>query len=117
LNFKSAFKALTKIESLKILVLSNNQLTQLPKNIKKLSQIKGFVLDNNPELNIEKLLKLMKSLQKLQVLLLRNNELKKLPENLQVFSNLKLLELSDNNFSEEEKLRIQNALPKTKVTF
>ena len=84
---------------LKILVLSNNNIKDVPKELQLMNQLHGLVLDYNPNIEMTSLLQHLKNLSNLKVVLLRNNNLDKLPEDVKSLSSIEVLELSGNNFS------------------
>ena len=117
LDLDQVFSIVEQIKSLKILVLSNNEISEIPRNISKLNHIEGLVLDANPKLQLSNLIAAVDSLRSLKVLLLRNNNFQFMPQNIKGLTGLKVLELSKNNFSKNEKERIKEQLPNTKVIF
>jgi hypothetical protein len=82
---------LDRISNLKSLELSENAISSLPAN---------FNASNS-----------------LLYLSLRRNNLRELPKNLSNWTNLKYLHLGSNQFDGTERLRIQKALPTTKIIF
>lgn len=103
---------LPKLESL---ALSNNQLQYfVPINSQSFPSLKHLHLNNN-QLSICP--KGLESLSTLETLELGYNQLKQLPDSLNQLRNLKWLYLVGNNFSEQEKERIQTALPRTVIAF
>ena len=103
--------SLAKVPNLKILVLSHNNIKDVPKELQLMNQLHGLVLDHNPNIDITSLLQHLEKLPNLKVILLRNNNLVQLPEDVKSLSGLEVLELSGNNFSIAEQQRIKAAMP------
>jgi|GEM_PF-542553 len=101
------------LKSLVSLVAYNNQISYLPNNFSDLENLKILMLQNNILINLPDN---FGSLKKLEELRLDNNQLTKLPESIKnLKDNLKFLHLTVNNFSEEEKKKVEEWLPNTLI--
>jgi len=106
-------KALSLIQSplkLKVLVLNNNELSEVPKLISNFENLKQLSLNQNPELNLKNT---FENIQKLSIefLSLQQNKLTDLPLNTYKLDSLKDLNLSDNNFFKDAAFEKIKQLP------
>ena len=101
------------LKSLRELSLQNNQLTSLPESFGELQNLSFLNLENNQLSVIPESFGNLKSMYHLQ---LTNNLLTSLPESIKnLKETLKKLYLSGNNFSEEEKAKVEQWLPSTTI--
>lgn len=101
---------------LKSIALNSNQLKELPTGLTRLS-IEVLLLDNNPDLDWDKVLTELGTMNSIRRLSLSNNRLAKAPEALVKLLKLQVLYLRGNEFDEGEKDTIRKLLPSTKVIF
>eukprot|EP00029_Vermamoeba_vermiformis_P006458 TRINITY_DN2538_c0_g2_i1.p1 TRINITY_DN2538_c0_g2~~TRINITY_DN2538_c0_g2_i1.p1 ORF type:complete len:1060 (+),score=232.58 TRINITY_DN2538_c0_g2_i1:295-3474(+) len=99
------FPHLTKLD------LSNNKLTALPADIKKLEKLCILIADNN---NLQSLPDEIGTLAKLRVLSVRNNEIKTLPGSLSLCLGLEELYVSSNKIVESP-VRLGSLVKLTKL--
>ena len=94
--------------------LSYNQLTKIPPGIGLLEKLEEIRLDSNQfqELPIE-----VCEIETLEVIYINNNHLTCLPKDIQELTRLKQIHLRDNPISSQERIRITQLLPNTKVFF
>lgn len=95
---------------------AGNDIKELPSCITFLRHLKHIDFSANPNINWEKEISTLSELPELTELDLSMNEIKKFPEDFS-FPQLKMLVLTGNDFSEEEKKRIQNKLEKVNIIF
>ncbi|EMY12742.1 leucine rich repeat protein [Leptospira weilii str. Ecochallenge] len=107
-------KEIGELQNLQTLDLFDNKLTVLPKEILQLQNLQRLDLSHN-QLTI--LPKEIGQLQNLQELNLTGNRLKTLPKEIGFLKKLEILRLYQNEFSSEEKESIQKLLPKCKIDF
>nr|CAG4635370.1 EOG090X03R5 [Artemia franciscana] len=112
-NLTSLPESIGNLQNLEWLMLSNNQLASLPKSIGNLKELESLDLANN---QLTFLPESIGSLKRLGGLELRNNQLTTLPESIKnLKESLGSISLSGNNFSEEEKAKIEGWLPNTTI--
>ena len=99
---------------LKILDLSHNELSRIPKSVYRLKKLEKLDLSGN---GIKSISSSIYKLRNLKYLDLSDNELTKLPESIAKMTNLRVLKLTGNNFSDAEKKRIQEMLPNCMIEF
>ena len=106
-------ESITRLQNLTVLTLYKNQLTSIPENIGNLRNLESLILNNNQLTTIPESIGNLKDPYWID---LRNNKLTSLPES---FKNLKetlnILELKGNNFSEEEKAKIEGWFPDIQI--
>jgi Leucine-rich repeat (LRR) protein len=100
--------------NLEFLDLSFNQLDKLPAALGRLRRLKILRISDNQISVIPDKFTGMRSLEELDA---SNNKLTALPLAIGKLRKLKVLNLSGNNFPEEEKERIRKALPGVKIIF
>ncbi len=111
-SLPESFGNLTKVRTL---YLDSNQLTSLPESFGNLQNLNELYLQNNQLRNLPES---FGNLQSLKWLYLNDNQLTSLPETYKdLKENLEYLNLSGNNFSEEEKAKVEEWLPGTKITW
>ena len=104
------FGDLTKLEWLR---LDNNQLTSLPDSFGNLIKMRELSLEYN---NLTSIPESIRNLKDMVFLGLSNNQLTSLPESIKhLKEKLRNLHLEGNNFSEEEKAKIEGWLPDTNI--
>ncbi len=101
---------------LKSIALNGNQLMELPTGLTKLS-VEMLLLDNNPDLDWDKVVVELGAMPTLKRLDLSSNRLTKCPKALAKLSKLQVLYLTGNEFAEGEKEVIRKLLPTTTVIF
>ncbi|WP_061206220.1 E-cadherin-binding leucine-rich repeat protein LRR20 [Leptospira santarosai] len=113
-NYKDLAEALQNPKEVRILDLSRNRLTTLPKEIGKLQTLQKLDLSRN------RLITLSKEIERLQNLLsldLNENQLTTLPKEIGQLKNLRWLSLKNNTALIPQKNKIQKLLPNTKIDF
>jgi hypothetical protein len=104
------FGNLTKLEWLR---LDNNQLTALPESFGKLTKIRELSLGYN---NLTSIPESIRNLKDMVFLDLSYNKLTFLPESIKDLNDrLRNFRLEGNNFSEEEKAKVEEWLPDTHI--
>ncbi|MEZ2301254.1 MAG: COR domain-containing protein [Microcoleus sp.] len=96
LKLRELPQAISSLTNLRVLYLSDNQLTELPE-IAFLTQLQQLSLSNN---QLKELPQTIASLTQLQVLYLHNNQLTELPEAIGSLTQLQFLSLSNNQLRE-----------------
>ena len=89
-------KELEKLTQLEMLFLNGNQLTDVPKGLEKLDQLKKLALDGNQLTDVKGLEKLTQ----LKALALSNNKLTEVPKSLEKLDQLKELYLYGNQLTD-----------------
>ncbi len=113
-KLKEIPKEIFQLKKLEILKLKFNAVRNIPMEIISLQNLKEINFSANDSLqNIERLI----GLKNLEELNLSYCGLSKLPQSIGSLKKLKTLTLVSNNFSDDEKKRIINSLPKCKVIF
>ncbi len=107
-------KSMGELTKLSQLGLYNNKLETLPESIGNLVNIRIIGLGKN---NLKFLPESIGNLKSLKVLDLHNNSLSELPESISQLNNLKWLILYGNNFSKQEREKINLLLPACKIVF
>jgi hypothetical protein len=102
------------LRKLEILNLSNNEIQEIPKSFGLMKKLKVLDLADN---RIEFIPPEIMNLIKLEELKLENNQITSLPKQIGKLNKLKLLKLKGNKLTEDEKIRIKNALPGTQIIF
>lgn len=102
------------LTNLKELKLGGNNLKSLPSEIGRLSNLELLHLYDN---QLESLPSEIGNLANLKVLDLHTNRLTTLPESIANLTNLEVLYLGGNSLPEEEKQKVRNLLPTTKIYF
>ncbi len=105
-------ESIGNLQNLQRLLLNNNQLTSLPESFGDLNNLEGLHLQNNQLRNLPESIGNLSNLKYLQ---LNYNELSSLPESIKNLKNLQVLNLVDNNFSEEERAKVEEWLPNTSI--
>ena len=95
-NFIKNYKTISKLKNLKILGLSYNIISNLPKEIGKLPNLKTLELKEN---NLYSIPKSIVELYNLEKLLLSNNKLTHLPKKIDKLCNLLKLDLDNNKIT------------------
>lgn len=103
-----------KGSSIEVLVLGNNALTDIPKEIETLKQLKHLNLSKN---QFALLPKSIGQLNELNILNLRRNKLSDLPDEIGLLRNLKSLDLRKNNIPNDKQERIRQLLPNCNILF
>ena len=112
-DLKKPTGELTKADYEKVTELNiiNNQLTELPKGLEKLTQLKKLYLDNNQLTDVKGL----ENLTQLKTLYLSRNQLTDV-KGLEKLTQLETLDLSDNpDLTKAQIDELQKALPKCKI--
>jgi len=108
-------KEIGEWKSLQFLELNENRLTNLPKEISNWKNLETLNSTSNQLISIPKEIG---DCSKLISINLYNNQLTSLPPEIaKLKDNLKSLVLMGNNFSQEEKDKVKNWLPKTSITW
>ncbi|EMM76696.1 leucine rich repeat protein [Leptospira santarosai str. 2000030832] len=113
-NYKDLAEALQNPKDVRILDLSENQLTTLPKEIGKLQKLQELYLSGN---QLTTLPREIGKLQTLQELGLSGNRLITLPKEIGQLKNLRWLSLKNNTALIPQKNKIQKLLPNTNIDF
>lgn len=103
-----------EMESLILLKLGGNNLTGLPPEIGRLKNLEVLHLYNN---SLRQLPREIGNLQNLKILDLHANNLTRLPQQIESLKKLGFLYLGGNKLTEDEKERIKDRLPETKIYF
>lgn len=103
-----------QLQNLTTLHLDGNSLTTLPEEIGQLQKLEKLDLSSN---QLTVLPKEIEQLQNLRELDLNRNKLTTLPNEIGQLQNLKNLYLRGNNFSPQERKKIQNLLPNCEITW
>ena len=112
-QLKSLPDNIGSLHNLEWLSIENNQLTSLPDSFRNLSNVRTMFLDRNQLTSLPESLGNFKSLYELHV---TNNLLTSLPDSIKnLKDNLAVLFLEGNNFSEEEKAKVEEWLPNTDI--
>ncbi|HEU4496084.1 MAG TPA: leucine-rich repeat domain-containing protein [Flavobacterium sp.] len=113
--------SISHLKKLKILNLSGNNFSTLPKNFNKLANLEEIYLNNEKKMDLPKTLEVLGSLpnlkklhleddnltympkeiaglKHLESLFLNNNKLKGIPKQLEALDHLQYLEIQENNF-------------------
>ena len=101
----------SNLKSLEELDLSYNQLTSLPDNIAKATQLELLDLSNNA---FEALPKGVLALKNLKTLNIRNNKIKVLPEEIKYLDKLEIIYLAGNALDPNQRALYRSWLPRTK---
>ncbi|EPG84205.1 leucine-rich repeat domain-containing protein [Leptospira santarosai] len=107
-------KEIGKLQKLQLLDLSRNRLITLPKEIERLQNLLSLDLNEN---QLTTLPKEIGKLQKLQELGLSGNRLITLPKEIGQLKNLRWLSLKNNTALIPQKNKIQKLLPNTNIDF
>ena len=114
-DFNSVPEIISNLENLKELTITNNQLTTLPQSFGNLQNLRNLDFGNNEFTSMPEIIS---NLQNLAILYLNNNQLTTLPESIKnLKDNLIFLNISGNNFSEEEKAKVEGWLPNTGIVW
>ncbi|MFN3195450.1 MAG: leucine-rich repeat domain-containing protein [Chlorobiota bacterium] len=106
-------ESIDTLQNLEGLYLANNKLDDLPESVFNLLSLVDLNISNN---QLSSLHESIDNLQNLLRLKIENNQLTSLPESIKnLKENLKHLHLGGNNFSEEEKAKIEGWLPNTTI--
>jgi photosystem II stability/assembly factor-like uncharacterized protein len=108
----SSIETLTKV---KTMMLRNNNLESLPKEIGRMFNLEVLNLFNNPKLT--SIPKEIAQLQKLEELSLSMTGITDLPSEIESMKSLKLLDLSGTSISYKRILELTDALPNCKIKF
>ena len=112
-NQLTDLKGLENLTQLVFLQLIDNQLTEVPKGLEKLTQLTHLNLMNNQLTDVSGLEKLTQ----LKELLLSDNKLTELPKVLEELTQLKVLALKDNpDLTKAQIAELQKALPKCEIS-
>jgi len=103
-------------QNLKSISLNGNQLKELPTGLTSLS-VEVLMLDNNPDLEWDKVLIELGAMTSVKQLSLSNNRLTKPPKALINLLKLEVLYLVGNEFDEGDKERVRRLLPNAKIIF
>ncbi len=110
-NLTQIPSSIGKFKNLFQLDVSNNNLSTLPKELFSLEKLVNLNLSNNSFTSIPGEIS---SLSTLQSLNLANNKLGSVPESLSELKGLQLLKLKQNNFTDSEKSKIKNSFTNIK---
>jgi len=112
-NLSSLPESIGNLQNLENLYLFDNKLNSLPESIGNLQNLKELVLYKN---KLNSLPESIGNLHSLESLWIDNNQLSSLPESIKnLKDHLDLIHLEGNNFSEEEKAKIEEWLPGTEI--
>ncbi len=103
-----------QLTNLTRLSLSRNQLSSLPKELSMLKNLTVLYLENNLLTHLPNEIGQLKNLTSLD---LRENQLSSLPAEIGRLTNLTKLDLRSNKFSDSEKVKIKQLLPKCAINF
>jgi len=111
--FGSLPKSIGNLENLESLLLFDCYLDSIPETIGNLTKLKNLNLSDNKLTNLPESIGDLTSLNELK---LNENQLTTLPESIKnLKDNLIELKLGKNNFSDEEKAKIESWLPNTTI--
>jgi Leucine-rich repeat (LRR) protein len=102
-----------ELSQLEELVLVMNGLERVPECLSQIPTLKRLDLSDNIEISIENVCKI----SSLEELSLNGCALKQLPREIANLKNLKKIGLSNNNFSDDEKEKVEKMLINVKVYF
>ena len=107
-------KELFKINSLKYLFLSSTNTWYLSKHFENLPELEVMVIENN---NLTNLPFDIYKAQKLRIISLRGNKLTRLPESISQLENLTILDLKGNPLEKGELEKLKALLPGCEIRF
>jgi len=100
-----------KFKSLVELNLECNQIISIPNEVCEMKTLKSLILTNN------QIKEMPENLVNLELLVLSGNSLESLPESITRLKQLKTLILTDNLFSFQEKVKIKKSLSACDIVF
>lgn len=95
-------KEIGKLKNVKSIVFRNCDLTTLPKSFKKLSHLEELSLGGNKHLNHQQVCSVLSDLPRLEQLDFESTNMREIPKELILLPQLKELFLGDNSISSEE---------------
>lgn len=101
-----------KLKSLEVLLLGGNLFNNIPNSVYKCKNLTNLNLSYN---SINEVSSKIENLSNLKYLILSNNKLTSLPDSISKLEKLEYLKLDGNNFSNEERIRVIQMLPNTKI--
>jgi Leucine-rich repeat (LRR) protein len=105
------------LKKLKVLDLSGNDFTTLPKSFSELYNLEELFLNDEKKFNLNANIDIISFLPRLKILHLENDSLLKLPKNIFKLNHLEKLFLNSNSFSEIPDELSPEILDKEKLNF
>lgn len=115
MNWKSAFQNLSALPNLKTLAIASNQIGDFPEEITQLQNLEELDCHVNA-IQWNNVLPKLRKMPKLKSMVLDVNDLREM-WGIEDLQNLEKLSLKNNLFSDAEQKRIQEKIPKCKVSF
>ncbi|MGY5353028.1 leucine-rich repeat domain-containing protein [Wenyingzhuangia sp. IMCC45533] len=111
-TIKQTLLSVENPENIEVIILNNNNLNQIPKEIVRFKKLSQLSLNGNPALNFSSAFKLIGRLPKLEFLDCQYNQLRKIPKEIVFIKSLKELNLSNNRLEFINDFTYLSELPK-----
>ncbi len=115
-NKLTSVEPLKRLSQLKSLTLNGNMLQSVPSGLESL-EIESLSLENNPDLQLQKIINALSKMSALRQLSLSNNQWESLPAEISKLEFLEVLVLRGNAIWPENQGFIRSKLPNTKILF